>query len=118
MPPMTTYDLVLNFLIVVIMPVLIWSNLRESGFKSPLSAYLWNEHANFMRVSLLILGLLTLYSAVDLLGYYGLVSASVVEYAVPVIGIPFLIVAVAEIWLGVSALRKYLRMRKAGGTIT
>jgi hypothetical protein len=113
MQPLSTYDLMLNFAVVVIMPLLIWINLRRTDANSQ---YLWRESPNFMRVSLVILGLLTLFSAVGLLGYYGLVSPAVVEYAAPIIGIPFLVVALAEIWLGVVALRRYLRTRSAGGT--
>lgn len=116
MEPLSNYDLVMNVLVVVIMPLLIWANLRNSGLKSPMNAYLWNEHPNFMRVSLLVIGLLALFSAVGLLGYFELLPAAVVEYALPVIGIPFLVLAVAEIWLAIAALRKYLRTRKAGET--
>lgn len=113
MHPLSTYDVVLDFAIVVVMPLLIWVNLRGTAANSQ---YLWRESPNFMRVSLLVIGLLTLFSAVGLLGYYGLVPPVVVEYAAPIIGIPFLVVALAEIWLGVGALRKFLRTRTAGGT--
>ena len=55
-----TYDLVLNSIIVVMMPLIIWANLRNSGFQSPLNQYLWREFPNLMRTSLIIIGLITL----------------------------------------------------------
>ena len=39
---------------------------------SPLNAYLWREHPNLMRVSLVILGLLALNAVVTLAEHYGL----------------------------------------------
>jgi len=116
MEPLSTFDLVMNFLVVIVMPLLILANLRNFGRKSPLKTYLWNEHPNFMRVSLVVIGLLMMFSVTGLLGYYGLVSPTFVEYAAPVLAILFLIVALAEIWLSIAVLRKYFRTRKAGRT--
>jgi len=113
MQPLDTYDLVINTLVVVMMPLIIWANLRQSGLKSPLNVYLWREHPNLMRVSLTIIGLLALYSASELLGYFGLISAAAVDKAAFLFGIPFLIAAVAMIWLAAAAALKVLRDRRA-----
>ena len=112
MQPLTTYDLVLNIFVVVIMPVLIVANFKNWG-ASPLNDYLWRENPNLMRVSLFILGLLTLYSLVQLAGYFGLISLSALDYLLPAIGIPFLIAAIAEIWLVVKAIFQYMRARRS-----
>jgi hypothetical protein len=112
MQPLTTYDLVLNIFVVVIMPLLIVANLKNWG-ASPLNVYLWRENPNLMRVSLVILGLLTLYSLVQLAGHFGLVSPAVVDYALPAIGIPVLIAAIADIWLVVKAISQYMRTRRS-----
>ena len=66
-----------------------------------------------MRVSLVILGLLTLYSLAQLAGYFGLISPSVLDYLLPAIGIPFLIAAIVEIWLVVKAISQYMRARRS-----
>ena len=83
MQPLTTYDLVLNIFVVVIMPLLIVANLKGWGTQSPLNIYLWRESPNLMRVSLVILGLLALYSLVQLAGYFGLISPSVRRLRAP-----------------------------------
>jgi hypothetical protein len=114
MLPLDTYGLVVNFTILIMMPLIIWANLRQNRTANPLNTYLWTEHPNFMRVSLVIIGLLVLYSGVALLGHFGVLAGSVVEVANIVIGIPFLLLAVVEIVLAVRALRQFLRERKAG----
>ena len=53
------------------MPILIFANLMDWGTKSPLNVYLWREHPNLMRVSLVILGLLALNAMVGLAAHYG-----------------------------------------------
>ena len=113
MQPLTTYDLVLNIFVVAVMPLLILANLKDWGSQSPLNVYLWREHPNLMRVSLVILGLLTLYSLAQLAGHFGLVSPAVLDYALPAIGIPFLLAAIAEIWLVVKAISQYMRARRS-----
>ena len=91
------------------MPLLIVANLKGWSSNSPLNVYLWREHPNLMRVS----GLLTLYSLVLLAGHFGLLSPAVVAYGLPLIAIPFLIAAIAEIWLAVKAILHYRRSRSS-----
>jgi hypothetical protein len=112
MQPLTTYDLFLNIFVVVIMPLLIVANLKNWG-ASPLNDYLWRENPSLMRVSLVILGMLTLFSLVQLAGYFGLVSPSVLDYVLPAIGIPFLVAAIVEIWLVLKAISQYMRARRS-----
>ena len=114
MQPLDTYGLVLNFTILIMMPLIIWANLRQNGTANPFNTYLWTEHPNFMRISLVIIGLLILYSSVALLGHFGFLAGGVVDVANLVIGIPFLVLAVVEIVLAVRVLLKFLRERKAG----
>jgi hypothetical protein len=59
--------------------------------------------------------MLTLFSAITLLEHYGLVSYDFGTAAGLVIGVPFLVLAVAEIWLAIAAVRKYWRTRAGGG---
>lgn len=114
MEPLTTYGLIVNFAVLIMMPIIIWGNLRQSGRTAPINAYLWSEHPNFMRVSLLILGMLILFSAITLLGHFGVLAGGIVEIASMVIGIPFLVLAILEIVLAAKAAFKFLRNRKAG----
>ena len=65
-----------------------------------------------MRVAMVVLGLLALNAFVTLAGHYGIVSQTVVDYAVPVLGIPFLVTSVAIIWLSIRALLQFLRSRR------
>ena len=116
MQPLGTFDLVLNFFTVIVMPLLIWVNLRSVGSTGAMNQYLWREHPNFMRLSVVILGMLTIFSAITLLEHYGAVSHDFATVAGIVIGIPFLVAAVAEIWLAIVALRQYLAARAAGGS--
>ena len=108
-----TYDLVLNFIVVVMMPLIIWANLRNSGFQSPLNQYLWREFPNLMRTSLIIIAMITLYSALELLRHFGILSEDLAEIVLPIVGVPFLVAAIAMIWFSVRALLKVLRSRSA-----
>jgi len=65
-------------------------------------------------MSLLIIGLLVVFSAVTLLGHFGVLSGGIVEIANIVIGIPFLVLSVIEIVLAVKVALKFRRDRKAG----
>jgi hypothetical protein len=114
MQPLDTYGLIVNFFVVIMMPLIIWGNLRKNARSTPFNDYLWTEHRTFMRVSMLVIGVLTLFSAVSLLGHYGVVSGEFVDVANLVIGIPFLVLAVVEIVLAVRVALKYMRDRKAG----
>jgi hypothetical protein len=113
MHTLDTYNLAVNLVVVVMMPIVIWANLRDAGIKSPLNAYLWGEHPNLMRVSLLIIGLITFNSLLLLLGHFGLLSSAVLDIALPVVGIPFLMASVVMIWLAVKAVLKVIRDRLA-----
>ena len=46
--------------------------------------------------------------------HFGLISMSTADVAMPILGVPFLILAVVEIWLAFRALQDYLRMRRSG----
>jgi len=113
MQPLDTYNLVLNYVILIVMPLLIWANLRMNPNANPVSAHLWNEHPNFMRISLVVIGLLVVFSAVSLLGHYGVLSGDAVDTTNIAIGIPFMLLAIVEIVLGVRVALKFLRDRKA-----
>jgi hypothetical protein len=116
-PPMhtlDTYDLVLNSLVVVMMPLIIWANLRTMGLKSPLHTVLWRDHTNLMRTSLVILALLTAFSAIELLAHFGVISGDVADLAAPAIGIPFLIVSLVMIWFAAGAGLKVFRDWRGG----
>lgn len=114
MQQLDTYNLIVNWAVLIIMPLLIWANSSPRMMANAFSAYLWTEHRNFMRLSLVILGFVTLFAAATLLGHYGLLSPDGVELANMVIGIPFLFLAVIEIVLAVRGVLKFLRERRAG----
>lgn len=113
MQPLSDFDLFLNFAVAIGMPLLILANLMNWGANSPFNVYLWREHPNLMRVAMVILGLLSLNALVTLAGHYGIVSATVVDYAVPLLGVPFMITSVAIIWLSIRALLQFLRSRRS-----
>ena len=111
MQPLSTFALYLNIFNAVVLPLLIAANLMGWVAQSPRNTALWREHANFMRLSLVILGFLSIYSMAQLAGHFGLISGPAVDVILMVIGVPFLVAAVAEIWLGVKILRQWLASR-------
>jgi hypothetical protein len=111
MQPLSTYDLYLNIIVAVVMPLLIVANLTGRAARNPMNDYLWREHARFMWLSLFIIGLLSLWSIAQLAGHFGLITGGMVDILMPVIGIPFLIAAVAEIWMAIRLAVQYLRSR-------
>jgi len=113
MQPLTDFDLFLNFAVAIGMPLLILANVMNVGANTPFNIYLWREHPNLMRVAMVILGLLALNALITLAGHYGIVSQTAVDYAVPILGIPFLVTSVAIIWLSIRALLQFLRSRKS-----
>lgn len=111
MQPLSTFDLYLNIFNAIVLPLLILANLSGWVARSPANAFLWREHANLMRLSMAILGLLSLWSIAQIAGHFGFISGPAVEVVVMVIGVPFLFAAVAEIWLGAKLVRQWVRWR-------
>jgi hypothetical protein len=103
MPPLDSHDLLINIIVVVMMPLIIWANLRKAGLKYPLNAYLWRENPNLMRLSLVYLSLLTMYSAMELAGHFGFASAAAVDQAGFIVGLPMLALSVLILVLAVRA---------------
>ena len=115
MHTLDTYDIIVSLIAVVMMPLIIWANLRSFGIKSPVHQYLWRKHANLMRVALLIIAFVTLFAACALLADFGLISPAVEETTAMVIGIPFMVAAVAFIGLATVAISKVIRDWRRGG---
>ena len=92
------------------MPVIIAANLMGWS-RNAMNDYLWREQAPFMWLSMVIIGLLTLWSWTQLAVHFGLVPQTFGDTAMLVIGVPFLFAAVAEIWLGTKLLIRWLRTR-------
>jgi len=109
MHSLDTYDLLLHITVLVMMPLIIWANLRRAALHTPFNAYLWRENTNLMRVAVLILVMLTLFSACALLADFGLISPAVEEATTIVIGIPFMLAAVAMIVLSIVAVVRAVR---------
>jgi hypothetical protein len=114
MHTLDTYDLVVSIVTVVVMPVLIWANLRDSGIKSPMHTYLWRESPNFMRCALAVLAILTLFSVVSLLSNFGLITPEMAEALSVGVGIPFVVVGLIMFWFLGKALIKGYRDWRAG----
>jgi hypothetical protein len=114
MDTLDTYDLFLNLLVLVMMPLLIWANLKTYGIKGPIQGYLWREHASFMRVCLLILAMVTIFSAIALIGYFGLISDQTEETLAMAVGILFLVASLAMIALTVVTAVKIYRDWRGG----
>ena len=111
MQPLGTFDLCINFAAAIGMPLIIIANLMPSVRNNARNAFLWRDHPGLMRVSMVIVGLLALWSMVRLAVHFGPMSPATADWAVLMIGIPFLIAAVAEIWLGLRLVRQWLAAR-------
>jgi hypothetical protein len=102
-------DVALNVLVVLMMPVIIWANLTQRARHSPVNAYLWREHPGLVRTSLVFLAMLVVYSAIELLGEFGIAAKETVDMAGMLIGIPMLMLSLAitalVLYAGVKAAR-------------
>ena len=107
MQPLDTYQVVLNTFVAVVMPLIILANVMGWGARTPVNDFLWRDHTNFMRISMVIIGLLALWSMVQLAAHFGLISFGVADVAMPILCVPFLILAVVEICLAVRAFKDY-----------
>ena len=108
-----TFDVAQDFFVVTLMPFIIWANLRNHGFKSPVNEYLWAEHTNLMRCALVALALITANAALRLMAYYDLASPKALEIGNLVIGVPFGIASVVMICLTIGSLVRVLKARRA-----
>jgi hypothetical protein len=106
---MTTFELVNNIVVVLMLPLIIWANLKLGAAQSPIQMYFWREHPNFVRASFAMLVLITIYSATQLLGYYGLIPVGAVDTMSIGFGIVFLVASVAVIVLGFGVIVKFIR---------
>jgi hypothetical protein len=114
MPSSITCDLVQNIAVMVILPLIIWMNIGRRARANPIHARLWNDYANLMRISVLILMLLTLFAACAVLTDLGLISEAMEEKVAMAIGIPFLFAAVVMIPLAIAAAFRAMRGRRDG----
>lgn len=114
MQSLDIWEVLQNVAVLVILPLIIWLNVRRSARTNPLHARIWHEYANLMRVSIFMLALLTLFTACALLTDFGLVSPAVEEKAAKYIGIAFLIAAIALVPLGITAAFRTLRGSRQG----
>lgn len=106
MPPLATFDLLMNFIILVMMPLIILGNLTLKG---PAQVYMWREHPHLTSAALVFLGLLVVFAGSEVLGHFGLVSGETVEMAAIVVGIPVLALSVAILYFGSLAALKVLQ---------
>jgi hypothetical protein len=111
MQPLGTVELYLNIFIAIWFPLLILANLVNWGARSPVNAYLWREEPTLMRASMVIIAVLAVWSMIRLAAHFGFLTGETLNTVMIVIGVPFGIAAVVEIWLGVRALLRYLRRR-------
>ncbi len=108
---LSPFDLAVAIIIVVMMPLLMWVNYRtrESGVQG----YLWRESPILMWVSLVFLGLIFLFSAVELLTHYGVLTAATEDQISMLVGIPMLLLSLAIIGMGIAAALRYMRARRS-----
>ena len=106
MQSLATFDLIMNFLILVMMPLIILGNLTLKG---PAQTYMWREHPHLMSAALVFLGLLVVFAGSEVLGHFGFVSAETVEMAAIVVGLPVLALSLGILYFGSLAALRALR---------
>lgn len=114
MQPADSHDLIMNGIIVVVMPLIILANLRGAAPNSPLHTYLWREHPNLMRLMLVVLVWVTLFSVISLLAHKGVISAQLAETLSMVVGVPFIFLSVAMLVLSTICAVRVVRDWRAG----
>jgi len=114
MQPLGPFELYLNIGIAVVFPLLLIANLAGRG--TVRSNYLWRNEPQLMWVSLVIIAILAIWAMARVAVHFAVLPASALDPVMAVLGIPFLALAVAEIWLGVRALRRY-RRTQGGSTV-
>jgi len=113
-PMQSSLDLWLNVFCAVVFPLLILANLAGWGTTSPASTYLWREEPGLMRVSMVVIGILALWSMAQIALRFGLIGDTGLNAVMVALGVPFLVAAVGEIWLAARALLRYRRRRADG----
>lgn len=114
MQSLDTHALVMNAFIVVAMPLVILVNLRGAARTSPMHNYLWRENPNLMRVMLVILGAVMLFSVIDILAHKGVISPLMREMLSMLVGVPFLFLSLATIVLAAICMVRLIRDWRAG----
>ena len=110
MQPLSPFEVYLNIFIAVVFPLLIVRNLVD-GERSPRNSYLWRHEADLMRVSLIVIGILWVWTLARLAIHFQVLTRGAIQPVMLILAIPFGIAAVAEIWLGTGALLRYMRNR-------
>jgi hypothetical protein len=91
---------------VIVMPLIIFANLRGGARGSPLHAYLWRENPTLMRVILAFLALVMVFSVLTVLAHKGVISQQMDDSLSTVVGVLFMFLSVMVIALiGVTAVR-------------
>lgn len=113
MQPLGPFEVYLNIFAAVVFPLLIVRNLID-GESSPRNSYLWRHEADLMRVSLIVIGILWVWTLARLAIHFQLLTSGAIQPVMLILAVSFAIAAVAEIWLGTGALVRYLRNRPSG----
>ncbi|MCB1521056.1 MAG: hypothetical protein KDJ37_10850 [Hyphomicrobiaceae bacterium] len=107
-------DLVVAWFCAIILPIIVVANLIDRRApKTPFAAYAWAHHPRLMVASMVFLAILAANSALDLAVHYGLVGHDSAQQAIPFIGLPMLVLALAILVLGSRAV--YIALRAGRG---
>jgi hypothetical protein len=105
----SSFDLWIAIGVVVLMPPIIWANLRHR--QSGIMGYLWRESPWLARIGLSFLALVWLSSAIELATVYGLVSENGAQLMATVLGVPMLALSLTILVMAAIVLARYLKSR-------
>lgn len=106
------YQLSLDIVCAIAFPLLIVSNL--AGWGGARNSYLWREQLGLMRIAMVVIAVLAVWSAAQVAVHFGYVTDAGLDVIMVVLGPVFLIGGAIEIWLGSRAFLRYRRNRVAG----
>lgn len=107
---LSTFDLVMTSFSAVVLPVIVYLNIRQRENPStPFAAHMWRNEPRATIAGLVFLSILALFSMLDLAVHFGIVAPAASEIAGRVLAIP---AALLALYIMVFAIRAvYLAVR-------
>lgn len=106
------YELWLDIFCAVVFPLIVVGNL--AGWGGARDTYLWREKPALMRVALVVVAVLAVWSAAQLTVRLGYLTDAGLDVIMVVLGPVFLIGGAIEIWLATRAFLRHRQRRAAG----
>lgn len=95
----------------VLTVIIVANSWERNNPRTEVSRFLWGRYSSLMYVGMAFLAVLVAFSTIDAAGMMGWVTPGIVDAAVPVLGIPMAVLALAVLVMAARAIGQTVARR-------